>query len=97
LSERVGDENDITSEGEEGELSTHTDEGSSPNNLYSSIANSLAEEGALSFLSEEDLNEVKDSESLVAAMRKQVEAMLDDEQKRIKNALDAGLKVPEVT
>ena len=29
-------------------------------------------------------------------MKKQVEAMLDEEQKRVKNALDAGLKVPEI-
>lgn len=93
-SERVGDDNN-NPEGEEGEPSKHT-EGSSPDNLYSSIANSLAEEGALSFLSEDDLKEVKDSESLVSAMKKQVEAMLDEEQKRVKNALDAGLKVPEI-
>lgn len=94
-SERVGnDEDDTESEEREHESS---EDSSSPDKLYSSIANSLAEEGALSFLSEEDLKEVKDSESLVAAMRKQVEAMLDDEQKRIKNALDAGLQVPEIT
>lgn len=94
-SERVGNDEDDT-ESEEREHEPNEDS-SSPDKLYSSIANSLAEEGALSFLSEEDLKEVKDSESLVAAMRKQVEAMLDDEQKRIKNALDAGLQVPEIT
>ena len=93
-SERVGNEEDIT-ESEEREPDTN-EEGSSPDKLYSSIANSLAEEGALSFLSEDDLKEVKDSESLVSAMKKQVEAMLDEEQKRVKNALDAGLKVPEI-
>jgi hypothetical protein len=94
-SERVGNEEDnIESEERDPQVN---EEGSSPDKLYSSIANSLAEEGALSLLSEDDLNEVKDSESLVAAMRKQVEAMLDDEQRRIKNALDAGLQVPEIT
>ena len=94
-SERVGnEEDDIESEERDPIVNG---EGSSPDKLYSSIANSLAEEGALSLLSEDDLNEVKDSESLVAAMKKQVEAMLDDEQRRIKNALDAGLQVPEIT
>ena len=94
-SERVGNDEDDTESEERGH--EPNEDSSSPDKLYSSIANSLAEEGALSFLSEEDLKEVKDSESLVAAMRKQVEAMLDDEQKRIKNALDAGLQVPEIT
>jgi hypothetical protein len=94
-SERVGnEEDDIESEEREPLVD---EEGSSPDKLYSSIANSLAEEGALSLLSEDDLNEVKDSESLVAAMKKQVEAMLDDEQRRIKDALDAGLQIPEIT
>jgi hypothetical protein len=94
LSERVGNDEDNL-ESEEKEPIANED-GSSPEKLYSSIANSLAEDGALSFLSEEDLQEVKDSETLVAAMRKQVEAMLDDEQKRIKIALDAGMQIPEV-
>ena len=94
LSERVGnDEDNLESEKKE---PVTNEEGSSPDKLYSSIANSLAEDGALSFLSEEDLQEVKDSETLVAAMRKQVEAMLDDEQKRIKTALDAGMQIPEI-
>lgn len=94
LSERVGNDEDNL-ESVEKEPITNED-GSSPDKLYSSIANSLAEDGALSFLSEEDLQEVKDSETLVAAMRKQVEAMLDDEQKRIKTALDAGMQIPEI-
>lgn len=66
--------------------------GSSPEKLYSSIANSLAEEGALSNLSEDDLKEVKDSESLIAAMKKQLDSMLDDDQRRIKSALNAGVQ-----
>lgn len=92
-SERVGDDNDIQ-EGEEREPSTQ--EGSSPNNLYSSIANSLAEDGTLSNLSEEDLKEIKDPETLVAAMKKQVEYMLDDTQKRVNSALEAGVTPTQI-
>lgn len=90
-SERVGDDDNNNPEGEEGEPSKHT-EGSSPDNLYSSIANSLAEDGTLSNLSDDDLKEIKDPETLVAAMKKQINSMLDDEQKRIKDALEAGMQ-----
>lgn len=90
--ERVGDEEE---EIEERVPSKQTG-GSSPAKLYSSIANSLAENGTLSNISEEDLKGVKDAESLVAVMKKQVESMLDDTQKRINDALNAGLEVPQV-
>lgn len=90
FSERVGNDNDDTEGTERGLSET---EGSSPAKLYSSIANSLAEDGALSNLSEEDLKEVKDSETLINAMKKQLNSMLDDTQKRIKDALDSGMEV----
>ena len=93
-SERVGDDNN-NPEGEEGEPSKHT-EGPSPDNLYSSIANSLAEDGTLSNLSDDDLKEIKDPETLVAAMKKQIDSMLDDEQKRIKDALEAGMQPTQI-
>lgn len=89
FSERVGNDNDDTEGTERGLSET---EGSSPAKLYSSIANSLAEDGALSNLSEEDLKEVKDSETLINAMKKQLNSMLDDTQKRIKDALDSGME-----
>lgn len=90
--EKVGDDEDTDIV--EGEPSNN--DGSSPNKLYSSIANSLAEDGALSNLSEEELKEVKDAESLVNAMKKQVDSMLDDRQKRIAEALDNGVDIPEI-
>lgn len=92
--ERVGNEDD-TPESEERE-SSKNENGSSPAKLYSSIANSLAEEGALSNLSDDDLKEVKDSSSLIAAMKKQVYSMLDDTQKRIQSALDAGMENSQI-
>lgn len=92
--ERVGNEDD-NPEGVEGDPSKKKG-GSSPAKLYSSIANSLAEDGALSSLSEDDLKEVKDSETLIAAMKKQVDSMLDETQKRVKDALEAGLEPPKV-
>lgn len=87
---RVGNEDKPENEREPSEQPG----GSSPAKLYSSIANSLVEEGALSHLSEEEVKEVKDAETLVAAMKKQVESMLDEKQKRISSALEAG--IPDV-
>ena len=91
--EKVGNDEDNKPEGAERESSKKKKEGSSPANskLYSSIANSLFEDGALSSLSDEDLEQVKDSASLIEAMKKQVNSMLDDQQKRIAEALDAGM------
>lgn len=92
--ERVGNE-DNPEEGSEREPSEKKG-GSSPAKLYSSIANSLAEDGALSNLSDEDLKEVKDVETLVAAMKKQMQSMLDETQQRVSSALDAGLEPSQI-
>lgn len=94
-SERVGTEED-SPEGEEGEPSKKKGGSSPKQQLYSSIASSLAEDGALSNLSEDELKEVKDVESLVAAMKKQVDSMLDDTQKRINDALNAEMEAPRI-
>lgn len=95
-SERVGDEDDNPEKEKERAASDDKQAGSSPDNLYSSIANSLAEDGALSNLSEDDLKEVKDAETLVQAMKKQVDSMLDETQKRINDALTAGVQPTQV-
>ena len=94
--ERVGKSEDKKAEDLEREPSKNKELGSSPETLYSSIANSLAEDGALSNLSEDDLKEIKDVESLVAAMRKQVDSMLDDTQKRVNDALQAGIEPDQI-
>lgn len=95
-SEKVGKSEEDNAEDLEREPPKDKKTGSSPETLYSSIANSLAEDGTLSNLSEEDIKEIKDAESLVAAMKKQVDSMLDDTQKRINDALNAGLEPSQV-
>lgn len=94
--EKVGKSEEDTTEKLEREPSKDKKTGSSPEILYSSIANSLAEDGTLSNLSEDDIKEIKDAESLVAAMKKQVDSMLDDTQKRINDALNAGVEPTQI-
>lgn len=91
-SEKVGNDDDEDSE-EKKEPTSKTETGSSPkNNPYSSIAYAMFEEGVLSNLSEDDLKEVKDGESLVAVMDKYIETRYDEQQKRVINALNAGIE-----
>lgn len=91
-SEKVGDEDDEDTK-EKKEPTSKTETGSSPkNNPYSSIAYAMLEEGVLSNLTEEDLKDVKDPESIVAIMDKQIEARYDEQQKRVLDALNAGVE-----
>jgi len=91
--ERVGNDEDNEETEEQKEPSQKTKKGSSPeNNPYSSIAYAMFEEGVLSNLSEDDLKDVKDGESLVAIMDKHVNARFDEQQKRVLDALNAGIE-----
>lgn len=90
--ESVGSEEDI--EGKE-DTSTHS-KGSSPNNFYSSIAQALREEGIFPDLDDDTMSNVKTSEDLASAISKQVNAMLDERQQRVNEALDAGVDNSEI-
>lgn len=65
--------------------------GSSQNN-FSSIARTLKEFGTFEDLSDEDLDAIQDGESLIAAIDKQARARFDERQKRIDDALTAGVE-----
>lgn len=70
----------------------------SPNTpILASIAQALAEDGVLPDLSEDEVKEVKDSESFAAAIKKQIEAGLDAEQKRIRDMLNVGVEPDVIT
>jgi hypothetical protein len=88
--EKVGNDEEETEEKKE--PSQKPEPGSSPKNPYSSIAYAMFEEGVLSNLSEDDLKDVKDAESLVSVMDKYVNTRLDEQQKRVIDALDAGIE-----
>lgn len=94
--EKVGKSEEDNAEDSEGEPSKGNELGSSPETLYSSIANTLAEDGALSNLSDEDIKGIKDVESFVEAVKKNNIAQLTDMQKRVTEALDAGIEVSQI-
>lgn len=71
--------------------------GTSPKtNFYSSIASALKEDGIFQNLDEEKAKEIKDAESFAQAIRDEVSAQFDERQKRIDEALNAGIEPSEV-
>ena len=67
--------------------------GSSPtNNFYSSIAKALKEDGVFPDLDDETADNIKEPEDFAEAIEKQIQARLDEKQKRIDAALNAGVE-----
>ena len=99
-SESVGSENneeEITEKKGKGVPDSNEDIGPSPNsNFYYSIANALVEDGVLPDLDEEFVKGIKSPEDLAAAIDKQVNARLDETQKRVSDALNANLDSDEI-
>ena len=81
---------------EEKEDTTPKEDGTSPKNFYSSIAKALKEEGIFPDLDDEGLSKVKDPEDLRDLIDQQIKAGLDERQKRIDEALNAGVEPTEI-
>lgn len=81
------DEEDTTSDNKDGD---------SPANIYSSIASGLKEEGIFQDLEDVDTEQIKNVEDFAEFFKKQLKAQLDQEQRRISEALDAGVEVDEI-
>lgn len=75
---------------------TDPDKGGTSPNFYSSIAKALTEEGIFPDLDEETISEVKTPEDFRDLVEKQIQAGLDERQKRIDDALNAGVEPTEV-
>jgi hypothetical protein len=90
-SESVGSEDNIE---EKKNPSTTTEDNSSPNNsdFYYSLTNALVEDGVLSDLDEDFVKTIKSPEDFAEAIEKQVNAKLDEKQKRITAALEADVE-----
>lgn len=71
--------------------SSSKDDTSPETNFYSSIASALKEEGALPDLEDDDINAAKEPEDFVALIKKQVQAGVNDVQRRVAQALDNGV------
>ena len=87
--ESVGSEDNKEQEG------TSSKEGTSPN-FYSSIAKTFAEDGVFQDLNDEALSKVNDAESFIDLMEKQIQSKLDEKQRRIDEALNAGIEPTQV-
>ena len=81
---------------EEKEDTTPKGDGTSPKNFYSSIAKALKEEGIFPDLDDEGLSKVKDPEDLRDLIDQQIKAGLDERQKKIDEALNAGVEPTEI-
>lgn len=71
-------------------------DGTSPKNFYSSIAKALKEEGIFPDLDDDGLSKVKDPEDFRDLIDQQIKAGLDKKQKRIDEALSAGVEPTEI-
>ena len=81
---------------EEKEDTTPKGDGTSPKNFYSSIAKALKEEGIFPDLEDESLTKVKDPEDFRDLIDQQIKAGLDERQKRVDEALNAGVEPTEI-
>ena len=76
---------------------SYKDKGTSPkNNFYSSIAKALKEEGIFPDLDDETADKIKAPEDFAEAVEKQIQAKFDERQKRIDEALNAGIETSEI-
>lgn len=92
-SESVGSEEDNTRDKEDTDSSKN--KGASPtNNFYSSIAKALREEGIFQNL--DDKVNISSAEDFAQAMRDEISAQFDERQRRIDEALSAGIEATEI-
>lgn len=70
--------------------------GTSPKNFYSSIAKALKEEGIFPDLDDESYSKIKEPEDFRDLIEQQIKAGLDERQKRIDGALNAGVEPTEI-
>ena len=81
---------------EEKEDTTPKGSGTSPKNFYSSIAKALKEEGIFPDLEDDSLSKITEAEDFRALIEQQIKAGLDERQKRIDEALNAGVEPTEI-
>jgi hypothetical protein len=94
--ESVGSEDN--QEGEKEGSSTEDGGGTSPSkdNFYSSIANAMAEDGIFPNLDEETINKADSAEALSDLIEAEVNARLDEKQKRVAKALENGVEQSDI-
>ena len=93
--EGVGSEDKDNQEKED--TNSEKDDGTSPKtNFYSSIASALKDEGIFPDLDDETLKSINEPEDFAEAVEKQIQAKLDERQRRIDAALNADIEPEEI-
>lgn len=92
--ESVGSEKN--NRGNKGDAATEKDNGTSPQNFYSSIANALAVDGIFPNSDEEAVSKVNSAESLSDLIEAEINARLDEKQQRISKALENGVEPSDI-
>lgn len=93
--ESVGSEEDKEENKEKEDPDSDTDDGASPtfsDDLFSSIAKACAEEGIFPDLDDETITKVKTPEDFRNLIESQINAGLDERQKRVNDALNNGVE-----
>ena len=90
--ESVGSEEDIQGNKEE----TTKQKGSTSSDFFSSIATAFVEEGLFPDLDEETISKIKTAQDLSDAIKEQMKAGLDEQQRRVAEALDNGAEPDQV-
>jgi hypothetical protein len=91
--ESVGSEENKETNKEQEKDTTSEEDGTSPKtNFYSSIASALKEEGIFPDLDDKEVEEVVEAEDFRDLVKKQIEAGLNEVQKRINDALNNGVE-----
>ena len=80
------------------EDTVHDDDqdGTSPDNFYSSIANALAVDGIFPNLDEETVKKAVDAETFSNLIESEINARLDEKQQRILKALESGVEPTDI-
>ena len=71
-------------------------DGTSPDNFYSSIANALAVDGIFPNLDEETVKKAVDAETFSNLIESEINARLDEKQQRISKALESGVEPTDI-
>ena len=100
--ESVGAEDGTISPGTQSKSGENTTSKTSEKNtspttpILASVAKACYEDGIFPDLTEDEINAIKDSESFAAAMRKQIDAGLEEEQRKLKELLSNGVEPDEI-
>lgn len=96
--ESVGSEDEANQENQEDTPSKKDGDTPSPKkNFYSSIAKALQEEGIFPDLDDETANKIASPEEFAQVIENTIQAKFEARQKRVDEALNAGVEVTEIT